>query len=340
MDAAILSERLRGQKDDIVKIMEHIGFRSENIRFHNNGKYLTTARIGGDNKAGIVIYPDSLVVLQTTHGRESGNIFTLVMDTLSCSFPEALIRISSWINYKSDIKVTLPFGGFYKAVERDTEDMPIFKTYCEDQLPPPNNLSQQYFLDGVSFKTQQLFGVRLDLANNSIVTPIRGYDGKSLIGAKNRVNDRNCPHDKRFYASLPYPKNQIVYGYALSYVSIIKKNCVIIFESEKSTMQAHSFGIPFVVAVGGHCISKVQARYIKSLGVKKVIVAFDSDICEEEKEFEAKKLITDSFGYQNKVYYLHDKDERFIRKADKVSPSDYGRGVLEKLVTNCLVQVK
>lgn len=340
MDATILSERLQGKQDDIIKIMEHIGYKPENIKSHNNGKYLTTARIGGDNKSGIIIYPDSLVVLHTTHGRKSGNIFTLVMDTLSCSFPEALTQISLWINYESDVTVRMPFGGFYKAVERDTNEMPTFKTYREDQLPPPNNLSQQYFLDGVSFKTQQLFGVRLDLNNNSIVTPIRGYDGKSLVGAKNRVNDKNCPHDKRFYASLPYPKNQIVYGYGLNYAPIIKKNCVIIFESEKSTMQAHSFEIPFTVAVGGHCISKVQARYIKSLGVKKVIVAFDSDICQEEKEFETKKLLTDSFGYQNKVYYIHDGKEQFIRKADKVSPSDYGRGVFEKLVNNCLVQVK
>lgn len=340
MDAAILSERLRGKNDDIVKIMEHIGFKTENIKFHNNGKYLTTPRIGGDNKAGIVIYPDSLVVLQTTHGRESGNIFTLVMDTLSCSFPEALARISLWINYKSDVKVRLPFKGFYKNIGYDIEDMPIFKTYREDQLPSPNNLSQQYFLDGVSYKTQQLFGVRLDLNSNSIVTPIRGYDGRSLVGAKNRVNDKNCPHDKRFYASLPYPKNQIVYGYALNYASIIKKDCVIIFESEKSTMQAHSFGIPFAVAIGGHCVSKTQARYIKSLGAKKIIVAFDSDICEEEKEFEAKKLITNNFGYQNKVFYIHDSAEQFIRKADKVSPSDYGRVVLEKLISNCMVQIK
>ena len=340
MDAAILSERLRGKNDDIVKIMEHIGFKTENIKFHNNGKYLTTPRIGGDNKAGIIIYPDSLVVLQTTHGRESGNIFTLVMDTLSCSFPEALARISSWINYKSDIKVTLPFKGFYKAIERDTDDIPTFRTYREDQLPSPKNLSQQYFLDGVSFKAQQLFGVRVDLNNNSIVTPIRGYDGVSLIGAKNRVNDRNCPHDKRFYASLPYPKNQIVYGYALNYASIIKENCVIIFESEKSTMQAYSFGMPYAVAIGGHCVSKVQARYIKSLGAKKIVVAFDSDICEEEKEFEAKKLVTESFGAKNNVYYIHDRNEQFIKKADKVSPSDYGRGVLEKLISNCMVQVK
>lgn len=339
MDAAILSERLRGQNDDIVKVMEHIGFKAEDIKSHNNGQYLTTARIGGDNKAGIVIYPDSLVVLQTTHGRGTGNIFTLVMDTLSCSFPEALTRISAWINYESDIKVRLPFGGFYKAIGCDTENILTFKTYAEDQLPSPDNLSQQYFLDGVSFKTQQLFGVRLDLNDNSIVTPIRGYDGKSLVGAKNRVNDRDCPHDKRFYASLPYPKNQIVYGYAINYASIVKKDCVIIFESEKSTMQAYSFGVPFAVAIGGHCISKVQARYIKSLGAKKIIVAFDSDICAEEKEFEAKKLITNSFGYQNKVYYIHDENEQFIRKVDKVSPSDYGREVLEKLVSNCAVQV-
>lgn len=342
MDAAILSERLQGKEDDIVKVMTHLGFKADDIRSHKGGAYLTTTALhkGSDNKNGVIVYTDSLVVMQPTHGRQYGNLFTLTMDTMECSFPQALKYISYWIGYSENVKVRLPFGGFYRTIGSDNYDMPTFHTYNEDDLPAPNNLSQKYFLDGVSFKTQQLFGVRMDLKNNAIITPIRGYDGTTLIGAKSRSNDANCPHDRRFYAPLPYPKNQVVYGYAINYAEIVKHNILILFESEKSTMQAYSFGLPMGLAIGGHSISKMQARYIKSIGAKNIIVAFDSDVTREEKEFESKKLLQDEFGHKNNVYFIHDEREQFIRKVDKVSPSDCGRRVLENLVKQCKFRVE
>ena len=342
MDAAILSERLRGKEDDIVNVMTHLGFKADNIRSHKGGAYLTTTALhkDADNKNGVIVYTDSLVVMQPTHGRQYGNIFTLTMDTMHCSFPQALKYISFWTGYKEDIKVHLPFGGFYKTIGNGDSDVPTFHIYSENDLPAPNNLSQKYFLDGVSFKTQQLFGVRMDFKNDAIITPIRGYDGTTLIGAKSRSNDDNCPHDRRFYAPLPYPKNQVVYGYAINYAEIVKHNTLLLFESEKSTMQAYSFGLPVGLAIGGHSISKMQARYIKSLGAKNIIVAFDSDVLPEEKEFESKKLLQDEFGHKNNVYFIDDAQEQFIRRVDKVSPSDYGRRVLEKLVKQCKIQVR
>jgi len=341
IDAVSLKEYLRNKEDEIVKVLEHIGIDTESIKYHPTQNYLSMCRIGGDNKNGLLLWLDSLSYKMMTRNN-SGNLFTLVMDETDCNFPTALKRIARWSGYDGDsnIKIELPFGGFYKQVRKDAEGnyIPTFTYYPESALPPADCLSQKYFKDGVDFQTQELFGVRLDLENNSIATPIYDYSGQ-LVGCKNRSNDPFCPKDERFYASLPYPKTSIVYGYAINYHSIVSKNTIVVLEAEKSVQQMYSFGCPIATAIGGHCISSTQAHYIKSFGAKNIVLAYDEGIDEDSMRYDAEKLIVDNHIMKNNVYYIYDKNGYYLNHGSKDSPSDHGRYLFEQMYKNCLVKI-
>lgn len=339
IDAISLKDYLRNKEDKIVKVLERIGIETESIKYHPTQNYLSMCRVGGDNRNGLLIWLDSLNYKMMTRNN-SGNIFTLVMDETDCSFPDALTKITKWTGYKDDIRVSLPFDGFYKQAKHDTYgNYELNFTYYPDTaLPPPGALSQKFFKDGVGFQTQELFGIRMDLEDNSIAIPIYDYSGK-LVGCKNRSNDPLCPSDCRFYASLPYPKTNIVYGYTTNYHSIISKNTIVVFEAEKSVMQMHSFGSCIAVAIGGHCLSNTQAHYIKGLGAKNIILAYDEGIDEETIRFEAEKLKVNTHIMDNNVYYLFDKDHYYLNKGSKDSPSDHGRYMFEQMTKNCMVKI-
>lgn len=187
-------------------------------------------------------------------------------------------------------KIKYPFNHFYKNIIRSNYEYEI-EEHSESELPSKYNLSKYWLDEGVDLLTQEYYGVRLDLPSNRIVIPEYDINGR-LVGAKARVNDKNCPHDQRWSMYIPYPKSQICYGYHHNYKNIQQKDTVIIVESEKSVMQARSFGVNCCMAIGGHNISEAQKKIIKSLMVKNVIIAYDEGICQEESEYEAKKLLT------------------------------------------------
>lgn len=338
IDAEILKQRLKGQADSIFKVLTAL--QLEKIRDHKNGQYFSCCRPGGNNPNGVLLYTETLVYIGTTSGR-SGNIFTLVMDVRSCSFPESLRFIVKTLGIQNTTShITLPFGGFYRNLRSyDGLYVPQSTYYDPQILPPANRLSQRYFDDGVDFQTQQRFGIRLSLERDEIWIPQKDTAG-NLVGVKSRSNRDDCPPDRRFYAPYPYAKTNVLYGYCENYHSIVSAGTVVIFEAEKSVCQAYSFGMNKAIAIEGHSISQRQARLIKGLGAKNIIVAFDSDICGEEAEFESKKLLLKNMPFKNRVFFINDSKEQYIRKADKVSPSDLGRPIFEKLAKECLVRVK
>ena len=340
IDAISLKDHLRNKEDEVVKVLERIGIETDSIKYHPTQNYLSMCRVGGDNRNGLLIWLDSLNYKMMTRNN-SGNIFTLVMDETDCSFPDALNKIAKWTGYKDDIRVSLPFEGFYKQAKHDSYgnyDL-SFTYYPDTALPPPGALSQKFFKDGVGFQTQELFGVRMDFTDNSIAIPIHDYSGR-LVGCKNRSNDPLCPSDYRFYASLPYPKTNVVYGYTTNYHSIVSKNTIVVLEAEKSVMQMYSFGSPIGSAIGGHCLSNTQCHYIKGIGAKNIILAYDEGIDEETIRFEAEKLKVDTHIMKNNVYYLFDRDHYYLNKGSKDSPSDHGRYIFEQMVKNCMVKVE
>ncbi len=321
----------------IKTVLVKIGCNEEKIRYNEPKHLVTSTRPypDADNPNGLLLYSDNLHYLFTTRSG-SGNLFTLVMDKQDINFPTALERIAKWTGVKlQDIDIRFPFGGFYRGIARTfAEPEYSMKPYSESELPTPRMLSEKFLQEGISLKVQEEWGVRLDHDSNHVLIPIRDYSGR-LVGCKARNNDPDCSHDKRWFAYLPYSKNNIVYGYYENYIAIQRRQSVLVFESEKSVLQCASFGCRNAVAIGGHNISSTQSRYLKGLMVKKIILCFDADIAQEELEFEAAKLRSDSKLLRSRIGYILDEDHEYLGKND--SPSDLGEDTLHHLVREKLI---
>lgn len=341
VDVLLLRNKLIDNYENVVKVLTSIGFNKDSLRYIENQHLIKSPRPekGADNPSGCLFYTNSLNYIYTTRNKH-GNIFTLVMDIKKISFSTALKFIARCIDYKeSDIRIKLPFDGFYKRIIQEDDDLTcMLKEYKENQLPPEDSLSLNFVKDGISLLTQEDYKVRYDHISNSVLIPI--YDTSNrLVGCKARNNDINCNFDKRWYAYLPYSKTKIVYGWNHNYKNIIDKQIAIITESEKGVMQLSSMGYDLGLAVAGHDISRTQAKYIKSLMIKTIVIAFDQDLEEDEIAFEAKKLINSSAIFKTKIGYVYDRYGKILKIGSKDSPMDNGKNDFLKLMKECIVWI-
>lgn len=328
MNAASIQEHLKNHPEDVCSVLEKLGYEPK-----DHGGYLTMRNPDGDNTSAIVVYKNSLRYENYTRD-EHGNLFTLVMDRCDCSFPDALRHIVKWCNLVvGNVKVTYPFGGFYRHLEVDDADDVRFKVYKQSELPSSDSLSEKFFKDNIDFLTQEVFGVRYDHKSDSVLIPIYGYHGQ-LVGCKARRNASDVDFGSRWYAYLPYSKTSLVYGWYQNYKSIVEKGICIITESEKGVQQLYSMGCKLGLAVAGHDISHVQSKYIKLLGCNEIIIAFDEDVEEDKLEIECSKLKTDS----NKVFYIKDRDHKYLEFGSKNAPTDLGLDVFRALCKECKIK--
>ena len=325
MNVEDVSEQLRQDPNLIIKVLIKLGFPEEKIKYHAKNNMITSVRPDpeADNPNGFMIFCQSLYWKYNTRVGK-GNIYTLVMDMKRVNFPQAVKFVATWAGceIKDETPVSLPFGGFYKNFLPHKDEMldTELKVYDESSLPPPA-CNLRFRQDGISYETQEIFDLRFDLDNNSILIPIYNKNNE-LVGCKARKNEDVT--SGKYWAELPFSKTSVVYGLSQNYKSIVSKRKVIIFEAEKSVMQCYDFGCHIAVAVMGHDISKAQAKIIKSLMCEEIIIAFDEGVSECEIKKAASMVYMKNF---NKVSYLLGG----LPKGSKKSPSDLGKDQFVKL---------
>ena len=332
INAVELQEKLTGDPQLIIKVLIELGFDEEHIVYHEQKGLITSRRPedGADNPQGFLIYVDTTRYMFTTRSG-SGNLFSLVMDMRDVTFPESLNLVAGWIGFKGsqNIQIIRPFGGFYRKLTPQDDildtDLPV---YSENNLPDVTaGVSKLFLDDNISLTVQEAFQDRFDHENNAILIPIRNSNGQ-LVGIKSRNNEKNPEDGRRYWASLPFQKTHVVYGLDKNYQNIIQKDTLIILEAEKGVQQAYSFDCKICVAIMGHSVSKVQARIIKSLMVRKIIVALDEGISEDEIREQCRQLQIDLPFFKNNVYYIYGG----MPEGSKNSPTDCGREVFQKLI--------
>lgn len=324
MDVNILTSKLENQPDKIIQILEALGF--ENIKFNYQKNNLRFAREESRNPTSCLVDCGTLrfFVFSTN---QKGNIFSLIMDVNRCSFPDALkfaARKAGISDEEVSIKTRWPFDGFFLKLLPDyDEEMEDLKTYPEETLEPyANKFNLKFVRDGISLQSQEKFGVGYDVDSNRITIPERATDG-SLVGIMGRAN-YECDHDKRWYPLIACPRSKTLFGYAENYHRIQETGNVILFESEKAVMQCDSFGSNIALATCGCHISDTQAKYIKRLLPKKIILAYDEGLEEEHLVNECKKLIVNNPILKTKVGFIHD-EASLIPEGSKWNIADLGR---------------
>ena len=335
MNVLKLNEILSGDTDNIIQVLESMGFTE--ITEHRGGAspYLSFPNLDGDNKNACNIYIDSLNYNNYTRSKK-GNIYTLVMDIKQINFPQSLDYISSTLGIdKQKIKdsITHPFGGFYKQIQKQIEDPEYsMPTYDLDILKEyEGKYSKLFFEDGINFDSQNKFNVGYDIWSNRITIPEFTFDGK-LCGIMGRLNDKNCLHEERWLPIIPCSRNMTLFGYTKNYEKIKEKDICIIGESEKAPMQMSSMRCEVGLASCGNQISNIQAKYIKSLNTSKIILGYDEGLDEEYIREQAKKLVLKNNFMKNKVGYIYDKDHDILKKGSKNSPYDLGIKVFKELL--------
>lgn len=323
MNAQLLQSKLENKPDKIFDILESIGFT--NIKYNQSKNNFRFAREENRNPTSCILDCETLrFYVFSTNAK--GNLFTLIMDSMRCTFPQALeyaASVGKISHHELNLKVRYPFNGFYlKLIPNRKEDDDILQTYPEEILTPYLNKFNKMFIDdGISIKTQKKFGVGFDVETQRITIPERSTSGE-LVGIMGRAN-YDCDHKERWLPIISCSRSKTLYGYVNNYKRIQETGTVILFESEKAVQQCDSFGLNSVLASCGCHVSNTQAKYIQKLYPKKVIIAYDEGLEEEQLIEECKKIKVENPILSIKTGYIWDNSE-LIPKGSKLNIADLG----------------
>lgn len=337
MNVMRVNEALSADEDVVREILEELGFTQ--LTFDACKRTFRFAREEGRNPTSMVLNLDTLS-FHCFSTNSKGNLYTLIMQRKDMNFPNALKWAADYAGLDKeeyDIDIQLPFGGFFQGLVREISE-PEFsmKTYDKSELDEYKGFYNTMFLkDGISFESQEKFDIGYDALSNRVTIPIYSLDNK-LIGIMGRYNGK-CEKEERWLPIIPCSRSLAIYGFNENYQSIQEKGMAVIFESEKSVMQCHSFGCNIALATSGCHISDTQAKHIKSMFLPKIILAYDEGLSEEDVIAEAEKLKMDNQIYKNQVGYIYDREHKYLPEGSKASPSDLGKEIFVKLIKECVV---
>lgn len=341
MDVYGLKNYIIDNPDYIELILEESGFHNV-VDNHRQNEY-RCARESGRNPTSVRVNKDTLGATCFSTNLK-GDLITLVQDKLKLTFPQTIKKIAKMIDFKSDNKpiepVNLPFGGFYKKIQKLKDDKYIdLETYSESILEQYEQIPNLLFYeDGISTNVQQQYKIGYDSVSGRIVVPWWSFNGE-LCGLMGRLNKKEISDTEvKWFPIISFPKSKTLYGFVNNYHSIRNKELVFIGESEKFSLQLASKGLNVGLSLGGSFMSEIQANHVKSLFPKKIIIALDEGLEEEHSVEIANQLKMDKF-YKNNVGYIYDKNNLYLPKDSKLAPSDLDKNTLQQLIKNCTVWI-
>ena len=335
-----IKDKLRGNSEEITRIVEALDFH----KVHTvNNKYVYFGWEEDSSGTANYIRIETLSCNCTNHNIR-GDIIVLVAERkFNKDLGKAIKWLGDFLGIKVDktqfIKTKLPFNGFWKNLSHNNNQYSTPLTYpMERYLQYDKCVSYRWLQDNISIQTQEKYDVRYDVESDRILIPWT-YFGK-LTGIVGRLNvDKDKIGRRSKYLSLiSFVKSKCVFGFDVNYKTILENGIAFIFEAEKSSMQMDSIGREVGLSIGSSTISDGQAQLIKSLYVD-IILCFDSDHTLDECIAEAKKLKIKNPFFENKVYVLYEKEHKYMKPEDKVSPTDLGEEVFNKLLEECLIEV-
>lgn len=265
-----------------------------------------------------------------------GNIISWMMLVEHLSYNEAIDKICRLTN--SDIKSIKACESlrFFKSLKSNVEsnkDIALINrpVLTDEDLrafrPCLPNEPKEWLDEGIAPEIIKRFDIRIDDAANRIC--YLQYDNNdNIIGVKGRT--RYLAYKEmgiRKYTS--YKKIGAVdflQGMHENKSNILASNEIIIFEGIKSVLKVASWGFNNAVSAETSALNKYQINILIGLGVRNVVVGFDSDVPYKKVVSELTKLKK----FVN-VYVMYDFNNLLGGAEAKASPPDAGREVFEKL---------
>lgn len=333
MTSTQLKRHLLDNPNLIIDILEKLDCHS--IK-HVQGKRIMAALPDGDNSTSVQVLLENDTLSTVVHTRadyKGGDIFDFISYVKQCQFRNSFIFACMLANVKIDFtyktKVKNETFDFLNKFTRsglryeDDSNTILDNTVLNQYI----KTAHQDFLDEyMGVQSQYKFEIHYDIHGRRILIPIRDIEG-SLITIKGRtiVEDFEGKGIEKYIAYYPFSARKVLYGYHENYWDILLKNEVIIVESEKSVIQADSYGVNNVVAISKKKISDEQLYRLISLNAD-VVLALDKDVAHSEL-----RILAEEFKGLCKVYAVID-NEGLLGKKD--SPFDRGSSVWSELYKN------
>lgn len=325
---------LKENPDKIQRILEYYNYHSITI----NNNEIRFAKIGGDNPSGCRIkLNDNLSATDFTTSY-NGDIIGLIKQHTDLSYKEIINTIKTITNKKLEgnhkNKKGL-FDDFFDDIyipNEDIQDTIYDKSILDNYSKYRWNI--RFLNDGILPCSQYKFHIGYDESSNRITIPHFDIDG-NLIGIIGRIDS----DEKTNYKYLPlvaFPKHKHLYGLYQN-KEYIKNNRVFVYESEKSVMQCDSFEVYNCVSLGGNSISQIQVEHLLKLNVTEIILSLDEGLDVEVIKRDIKTIKDCLFMRDVKIGIIWDKNNKYMKKGSKVSPTDQGREIFEKLCNECMI---
>ncbi|MFQ9297928.1 MAG: hypothetical protein ACLR4X_05810 [Clostridia bacterium] len=333
-----MKEYLKNNPEQIEKILSYYNYHSINI----TDKEIRCAKVGGDNPSGCRIkLNDNLSATDFTTSY-NGDLFSLIATHTGLTYGEVLKTITTMLgkkiegNYQPEEESL--FDGFFDDLYIPYEDEEKEVTYDESVLDKYNNgykWFKRFADDGILPSSQVKFKIGFDEDSNRITIPHYNEYGE-IIGVMGRI-DSDIPTNFKYIPLIPFPKHKYLYGLYQNKEYIKESKKVYIFEAEKSVMQCDSFGVYNTTALGGNQISITQVEQLLKLGVSEIVLCMDEGLIIDAIKRDIQTIKSCCFMRDIKIKVMIDKENKYMKKGSKVSPSDQGKEIFEKLCDECII---
>lgn len=333
-----MKEYLKNNPEQIEKILSYYNYHSINI----TDKEIRCAKVGGDNPSGCRIkLNDNLSATDFTTSY-NGDLFSLIATHTGLTYGEVLKTTQTMLgkkiegNYQPEEESL--FDGFFDSLYIPYEDEEKEVTYDESVLDKYNNgykWFKRFADDGILPSSQVKFKIGFSEESNRITIPHYNEHGE-IIGVMGRLDSDEMTNFK-YLPLIPFPKHKYLYGLYQNKEYIKESKKVYIFESEKSVMQCDSFGVYNTTALGGNQISITQVEQLLKLGVSEIVLCMDEGLIIDAIKRDIQTIKSCCFMRDIKIKVMIDKENKYLPKESKCSPSDKGREIFLKLCNECIL---
>ena len=328
-----IKKHLKNNYDTVYKLLKYVGYKE----ISRNGEEIRCAKRDGDNASSVRIKLNDYMSANDFSKAYKGDIIGLIGLHNNMTYGEVVNIIKLMID-KVIIEVTHEkglFDGFFDEVQTTSFEYNL-KTYPLSVLNKyESGWNVRFLKDNILPGTQIKFNLGYDYESGRITIPWYSPDGE-LLGVMGRLNfDGDSKY--KYLPLIAFPKQFALYGLYQNKESIKESETVYIFESEKSVLQAHGYGYRNTVALGGNCIHSYQVCELLKLNVKKIILCFDEGLDLSIIKQSVKNIKECLVMRDIKIGILIDKENKYIKKGSKMSPTDQGKDIFENLLDECII---
>ena len=334
-----MKEYLRNNPNEIEKILKYYGYHSINI----TDKEIRCAKKTSDNPSTVRIKLNDKLSSCDFSTSYNGDLFSLIATHTGLKYGEIIKTVEVMLGGKKingtyESKEESLFDGFFDDlyIPYETEEKEVI--YDESVLEKYNNgykWNMRFLTDGILPSSQVKFHVGYDDESNRITLPWRDSEG-NIVGIMGRL-DSDIPTNFKYIPLIAFKKHKYLYGLYQNKEYIKESKKVYIFESEKSVLECDSFGVHNTTALGGNQISTTQVEQLLKLGVSEIVLCMDEGLMIDAIKRDIQTIKKSLFMRDVKIGVMLDKENKYLPKESKCSPSDRGKEIFKKLCNECII---